>query len=184
LSKVAPRIAALLGAAAVVVLVARALQPAAPDGAQAPDAEPEPAAASAAPAGSGAAPSRDTAPDDPLHASDALRAPDPEVAWRRSAARAVRDVTQEKLGRTLDAADERRLVDAMAGVRWAAREGERETVDPDDPVSLARERERNETILASDSTFRDVTGIGVAEFLRLLDPEQIEDLAPSPTPAS
>jgi len=169
---------AALGAAAVLVLVARgwigpgAERVAGPDPRREPAAVGGPATGDAVPAGA----------NDVPDARQALQPPDPEAAWRGHAGDAVRDVSREKIGRSLSPEDERRLVDAMAGVRWAAGEGERETVDPADPVSVARERERNETILAADATFRELTGLGVAEFLRLLDQEQIEDLAPKRPP--
>lgn len=143
----------------------------------------EPPSPAGAAASAPAAPAQLSA-EAPADATTVLRAPDPGKVWRGHAARAVRDVAREHFGRTLDASDEQRLVEALAGVRRAAGEGERDPLDPDDPESRARERERGETIVAGDRAFHEVLGVGVAEFLRLLDPEQIEDLAPTPTPAA
>lgn len=62
-------------------------------------------------------------------------------------------------------------------VRRAARDGERESVDPDDPESIARARERTEAILA-DRTFREVLGVGLSDLAAANAGAQVEDLAP------
>jgi len=63
-------------------------------------------------------------------------------------------------------------------VRRAARDGERESVDPDDPESIARARERTEAILAADRTFREVLGVGLSDLAAANAGAQVEDLAP------
>ena len=90
-------------------------------------------------------------------------------------ARALRAIVTEQLGRVPSPVEERRLVDALASIGPAARTLDQESVDPDDPSSIARVREQTRVLVAADQTCRDLVGIGVAELLRRLDPSSIED---------
>jgi len=105
----------------------------------------------------------------------ALGALDPKDAWRERMARALRAIVTEQLGRVPSPVEERRLVDALASIGPAARTLDQESVDPDDPSSIARVREQTRVLVAADQTCRDLVGIGVAELLRRLDPSSIED---------
>lgn len=106
---------------------------------------------------------------------EALGAVDPREAWRAQVARAVRPVLAEQLGRAPTRGEEEKLVDALASVGPAARVLDRETLDPDDPDSLARVREQTRVLIEADRTCRALAGIGVAELLRRLDPSAVED---------
>lgn len=105
----------------------------------------------------------------------ALGATDPRDAWRAQAARAVRRILTERLGRAPTADEERRVVDALGTVGPAARTLDREMLDPDDPKSIARIREQTRVLVEADRTVRDLLGIGVADLLRRLDPSGIDD---------
>ncbi len=117
-----------------------------------------------------------TSPD----AREALGATDPAAAWRGQVARAIERIARERLGHGLAPADQTRLVDALATVGPAARVLDRESLDPDDPASIARVRAQTAALVAADRTCRDVLGIGVAELLRMLDPAGVEDRGRSP----
>jgi hypothetical protein len=105
----------------------------------------------------------------------ALGAVDPRAAWREQVARAVQPVVVERLGRQPTAVEEERLVDALASVGPAARTLDRETLDPDDPRSIARVREDTRILVEADQHVRELLGIGIAELLRRLDPSRIDD---------
>jgi len=111
----------------------------------------------------------------PPDASTALGARDPADAWRGQVARALDRIARERLGHGLAPADQTRLVDALATVGPAARTLDRESLDPDDPASIARVREQTAALVSADRICRDVLGIGVAELLRMLDPGGVED---------
>jgi hypothetical protein len=106
---------------------------------------------------------------------DALGAIDPKAAWRAQAWRAVLPVVTERLGRAPTPDEQRRLLDVLASVGPAARSLDREMLDPDDPGSIARVREQTRVLVEADQTCRALLGIGVAELLRRLDPQSIED---------
>lgn len=106
---------------------------------------------------------------------DALGAIDPKAAWRAQAWRAVLPIVTERLGRAPTPDEQRRLLDVLASVGPAARTLDREMLDPDDPRSIARVREQTRVLVEADQTCRALLGIGVAELLRRLDPQRIED---------
>lgn len=130
--------------------------------------------------GTSVPPARDRGASMPPDAGAALGATDPAAAWRGQVARAVERIARERLGHGLAPADQSRLVDALATVGPAARALDRESLDPDDPASIARVREQTAALVAADRTCRDVLGIGVAELLRMLDPAGVEDRGRSP----
>ena len=121
--------------------------------------------------------SREPAPPEPPRTppEEALGAIDPRAAWREQAARAVRPLVAERLGRPPSPSEEARLVDALASVGPAARTLDREVLDPDDPRSIARLREQTRVLIEADQTVRAMLGIGIAELLRRLDPSRIDD---------
>jgi hypothetical protein len=105
----------------------------------------------------------------------ALGAIDPRAAWRDQAARAVRPLVTERLGRPPTPSEEARLIDALASVGPAARTLDRDVLDPDDPRSIARVREQTRVLIEADRTVHAMLGIGIAELLRRLDPSRIDD---------
>ena len=135
--------------------------------------------------GSGATPTRPGAASalPRVDADDPLGALEPQRLWREQAARALLPFATQRLGRAPSAEEERRLLDALASLRSAARGLDRERLDPDDADSVARARTRTAMIVAADRTFHDTLGVGVADFLRALSPGEVEDLAPATPPA-
>lgn len=111
----------------------------------------------------------------PDAADDPLGALDPGAVWRDQVGRALQKVARDTLGRRLTPDEETRLTDAMKSVGPAARGLDRDSLDPDDPASLARVREHTATLVDADRTCRTILGIGAAELIRMLDPTRIED---------
>jgi len=134
-------------------------------------------------AGSGSSSRGEAASDaPPERPGDPVGVARPREIWRGRVASVLRRAALQRLGRPLMPAAETRLVDALATVAPAARGLDRDTLDPDDPASIAAVRERTAALLEADRVCRDELGIGIAELLRTLDRGHIEDGAPTPAP--
>lgn len=132
------------------------------------------------------------APTDPapLPPPEAEREPagrEPDAAarhdpvWEALVAGHLQTEVQRQLGRSLSSEQEARLMDRLRDVRDAAATLE---ADPgDDPLASARRRlSRSIVMLEADRAFREELGVGVGDFLRGMDPGQVEDLT-TPAPA-
>jgi hypothetical protein len=113
-------------------------------------------------------------------AADPLGVIDARQAWRDQAERALLPFATERLGRAPSEAESERLLDALESMNHALRgiADERDPDDEDELDRIARRREYDAAILAADRTYREMLGVGLSGFLRALDPEQVEDLAP------
>jgi hypothetical protein len=101
----------------------------------------------------------------------------PDEQWDALVRGALESEIERRLGGTLPPERVQRLMDTLARVRDASRSlAAQEDADPADP---RREVTRTVIVLQADQAFREELGIGVAEFLRGLDPEQVEDVGPS-----
>jgi hypothetical protein len=134
-----------------------------------------PGAADAAGAAAGAA----GGAIDQQRAARALGALDPAQVWRAQVARAVQRVAQGRLGHPLPPETETQLLDALKSVGPAARDLDRERLDPDDPASIERVRTSTAALVEADRVCRAALGIGVSELIRSLDPSRIDDQARS-----
>jgi hypothetical protein len=83
---------------------------------------------------------------------------------------------ERRLGATLPPQRVDRLVGALDRMRDASRSLALENLAPEDPAVHQAELMRNIVMLEADRAFRDELGIGVAEFLRGLDPGQVEEV--------
>jgi hypothetical protein len=61
-------------------------------------------------------------------------------------------------------------------VRETSRALDEEISGAEDPESARRELTRNVIVLQADRAFREELGIGIADFLRGLEPEQVEEI--------
>jgi hypothetical protein len=83
---------------------------------------------------------------------------------------------ERRLGETLPPQRVERLVKSLDRVRDASRSLTLENLAPEDPATRQAELMRNIVMLEADRAFRDELGIGVAEFLRGLEPGQVEEV--------
>jgi hypothetical protein len=127
-----------------------------------------------APTGAAPAPTGEPATRaDPAPMTEFQQVPDEQ--WDALVRGALESEIERRLGGTLPPERVERLMDNLARVRDASR-----TLAAQDDAGTAdprREVTRTVIVLQADRAFREELGIGVAEFLRGLDPAQVEEVA-------
>jgi hypothetical protein len=102
-----------------------------------------------------------------------------EEEWEALVSGALQSEIERRFGQSLPPERQQRLVDALARVRAAAALMPGEPSDSEDAARPGQHLTRSIILLEADRVFREETGIGVAEFLRSLDAEQVEDVPPA-----
>ena len=102
----------------------------------------------------------------------------PDEQWEALVRGALASEVERRLGETLPPQRVQRLVDSLEQVRDASRALSATAAASDEVDPQRLELARAVILLQADRSFRDEIGIGVAEFMRGLDPGQVEDVSP------
>lgn len=102
--------------------------------------------------------------------------PVPDEQWDALVSGALESEIERRLGTELPPERVQRLKDSLQRVRGASHSLTAEEPDANDPDAARRELERNIVLLQADRAFREELGVGVADFLRGLDPGQVEEV--------
>jgi hypothetical protein len=89
---------------------------------------------------------------------------------------------EHRMGVRLSAAQRDRLVSELARLREASLALQEAPANPGDPAELRERLARTLTLAQVDEAFREELGIGVAEFVRQLDPDAVRDVSHRPQP--
>jgi hypothetical protein len=100
--------------------------------------------------------------------------PVPEAQWDALVRGALESEVERRLGTALPPERLDRLVDSLRRVRELA--PAEDDAGGDDSDAARRELTRSLVLLQADRAFREELGIGIADFLRGLDPEQVEEI--------
>jgi hypothetical protein len=117
----------------------------------------------------------DTAAEPPATAVPEFQ-PVAEEEWQALVSGALQAEVERRFGHALPPERQQRLVDALARVRAAATKMQPQEADEGESAGLRQQLTRSIVLMEADRVFREETGIGVTEFLRGLDPEQIQDV--------
>jgi hypothetical protein len=118
----------------------------------------------------------DAAAAEPPAAATPEFQPVPEEQWEALVSGALQSEIERRFGEALPPERRQRLVDALARVRTAAALMQAEEPEAGAGAGPPQHLTRSIILLEVDRIFREETGIGVGEFLRGLDPEQVEDV--------
>lgn len=121
----------------------------------------------------------DTAVAEPRAAASPEFQPVSEEQWEALVSGALQSEIERRFGHNLPPERQQRLVDALARVRAAAALMPTEEPDAGAVAEPRQHLTRSIILLEADRVFREETGIGVGEFLRGLDAEQVEDVPPA-----
>ncbi len=106
--------------------------------------------------------------------------PSEQEQWQSLVTGALEHEVIHRLGRRLEPAAQRRLLDKLAQLRYAS-QSLQEPIDRTDSAVMRAQLAHTFAILQVERAFREELGIGVAEFIQGLDPDAIEDVAPPRT---
>jgi hypothetical protein len=112
----------------------------------------------------------------PSSVPPSLLVPERQQDWKALVTGTVQAEVQKRSGRTLPQEQELRLVDTLARLRDASLTLNQDPLDEADPSFLSEQLMGTRALLEADRTFRNELGIGVPEFIRGLDPSQIEEV--------
>jgi hypothetical protein len=84
---------------------------------------------------------------------------------------------ERRTGEQLSAAQRDRLVSELARLREASLALQEAPAEPGDPAELRERLARTLTLAQVDEVFRDELGVGVAEFVRDMNPDAVEDVS-------
>jgi hypothetical protein len=87
-----------------------------------------------------------------------------------------------RTGERLSAAQTDRLVSELARLREASLALQEAPAEPGDPAELRERLARTLTLVQVDEVFREELGVGVAEFVRDMNPDAVEDVSRLPQP--
>jgi hypothetical protein len=83
-----------------------------------------------------------------------------------------------RTGQEISAEQRDRLLAQLARLRDASLSLQEGPSEPDEPAELRERLTRTLALVQVDEAFRRELGIGVADFLRQLDPSAVEDVSP------
>ncbi len=103
-----------------------------------------------------------------------------EDVWLSLVSGALRAEFQRRLGQQLAPQQETRMLEILTQVRDASLLYERHALDSEDAGARRDRLTRTVILLELDRAFREEMGIGVADFVRGLDPDSIEEVPAEP----
>jgi len=108
--------------------------------------------------------------------SDVLE-PSADAKWNALVEGMLEGEVERRTGEQLSAEKRGRLVSELARLREASLALQEVPAEPGDPAELRERLARTLTLVEVDQAFRRELGVGVAEFVRELNPDAVEDVA-------
>ena len=124
-----------------------------------------------------AAPVPRSSPADELGATPETFEPRTSAEWNALVGGMLEWQVERRTGEQLSAAQRDRLVSELARLRQASLALQEAPAEPDAPAELRERLARTLTLAQVDEVFREELGVGVAEFLRDMNPDAVEDVS-------
>jgi hypothetical protein len=115
---------------------------------------------------------------DPPGGPEALEPPGTEAEWNTVVGGMLEWQVDRRTGQEISAEQRDRLLAQLARLRDASLSLQEGPSEPDEPAELRERLTRTLALVQVDEAFRRELGIGVADFLRQLDPSAVEDVSP------
>ena len=103
--------------------------------------------------------------------------PRTDAEWRALVGGMLEWEVDRRTGERLSAAQRDRLVSELARMREASLALQETPAEPGDPADLRERLARTLTLAQVDEAFRKELGVGVAEFVRQMNPEAVQDVS-------
>jgi hypothetical protein len=120
--------------------------------------------------------SADSSPSEPSGKPNAVEA-GTGTEWNVLVGGMLEWEVERRTGQKLSAGQRDRLLAELARLRDASLALQEAPSDPDDPAELRERLTRTLVLMQVDETFRRELGVGVADFLKGLDPRAVEDVS-------